>query len=91
MIKMTEELKGFFRNPDVHQIMHPVELLQLFKKYAPHALTQKEARLIYKELTTYLTDEEAHKLFVSWEKLHFENQPDQFYGIIHDLMDKFSN
>lgn len=90
MEKAQEKLDAFFKSPNDHKVVHPHELIELFKKYAPHALTQKEARLIYKELCTYLTDEEEHKLFVAWERIHVENEPEQFYGYIHDLLDKYS-
>ena len=85
------EMFDFFKRSKEHEIIHPEELLILFKKYAPHAVTQKEARLIFKELTTYLTGDEEHKLFVSWERLHVENMPEDFYGLIHDLLQKYSS
>ena len=80
MEKAEQKLNAFFTAPEEHIVVHPHELLEMFKKYAPHALTQKEARLLYKELNEYLTDEESHKLFVAWEKMHYEN----------DLMDKYT-
>ena len=86
---MATELKEFFKNSDIEKPIHPYDLLLLFKKYAPHALTQNEARIIFKELTTYLTEEEEHKLFIGWELLHLENQPELFYGTMHDLLEKF--
>lgn len=86
---MTTEFKEIFENPYIEKPMHPYDLLLLFKKYAPHVLTQNEARLIFKELTTYLTEEEEHKLFISWELLYLENQPEQFYGYMHDLLEKY--
>ena len=87
---MARELQLFFKELNDHKIIHPQELLELFKKYAPHALTQKEAKLIFEELGTYLTEEEAHKLFLSWERLHLENEPGFFYGIMHELSDKYA-
>lgn len=87
--KSEQKIDEFFKAPTDHKVVHPIELLEMFKKYAPHALTQKEARLIYKELCTYLTSEEEHKLFVAWEKMHYENEPADFYGYVHDLMDKY--
>ena len=62
---MARELQLFFKELNDHKIIHPQELLELFKKYAPHALTQKEAKLIFEELGTYLTEEEAHRLIAA--------------------------
>ena len=85
-----KQIQILFKNPEEFKNLHPEDLLLLFKKYAPHALTQKEAKLIFNELTTYLLEEEEHKLFVSWELIHLENEPADFYGVIHDLLEKYS-
>ena len=67
------------------------ELLLKFKKYAPHSLYQKTANEVWNKLQRYLTEDEEHRLYVSWEEMHFlNNKVENFYGIIHDLLKKYS-
>ena len=67
--------------------LHPEELLLLFEETAPHILKQIEAQLIFKELTTYITDDEEKKLFYAWEDILLE--PGKFYSTIHELLNKY--
>lgn len=80
--------KEIFEMPKNYRKLHPVELLKLFKKLAPFTLEQHSAQLIYKELTTYLTDEEENRIFQSWEHLHYD--PGEFYSKMDELIYKYS-
>ncbi|MHA1166370.1 MAG: hypothetical protein ACTSRU_01005 [Candidatus Hodarchaeales archaeon] len=48
-----------------------LQLLDLFKSKASHALTQKEALHIWEYLRRYLWDEEEVILYVAWEHFRF--------------------
>ena len=74
--------------PENYKTLHPIELLHLFKKLAPYSLSQHEAQIVYRQLTTYLTDEEEKRIFESWEHMHYD--PGEFYSVIHDLLFKYS-
>ncbi len=68
--------------------MHPRKLLEIFKHKAPHALEQKDAQKIFKELTIYLTKEDELKLFQAWEDVRTE--PGEFYCIVDELLDIYN-
>ena len=67
----------------------PEELLILFKQFAPRILKQKDAQIIFKELTNYLTDQERKQLFQAWEDI--QTEPGEFYSIIQKLIKKYES
>ena len=87
-VETTKLPKEVYELPLDYKSLHPEELLNLFKQFAPHSLKQKEARLVFKELLTYLTQKEEQRIFESWETIH--SDPGEFYSIIHELLYKYS-
>ena len=87
-VKSSNLPQEIYELPFDYKSMHPEDLLNLFKHFAPHSLKQKEAKLVFKELLTYLTQEEEQRIFESWESIH--SDPGEFYSIMHDLLYKYS-